>query len=112
MERAIQVEPGAERYYYNSGAWVRILLLSEDLLADADAFQPVYDALSAGSMAALDAAVVPAPGGPRPLLADRATVVCFSAQPGGVVGRLYRAVDTPAGKAALEPVAGSEFWRR
>lgn len=113
MERAIRIEEGAERYYYNSGTWVRILLLTEDLLADAATFQPVYEALSAGSMAALDAAVTPAPGGgTRPLLADRATVVRLSAQPQGVVGRLYRALDTPAGEAALEPVAGSEFWRR
>jgi UDP-2,3-diacylglucosamine pyrophosphatase LpxH len=112
MERAIRIEPGAERYYYNSGTWVRILLLSEELLKDDASFQPVYDALSAGSMAALDAAVAPAAGATRPLLADRATVVHLSAQPEGVVGRLYRAADDPAGEAALLPVAGSEFWRR
>ena len=113
MERAIRVEPGAERYYYNSGTWVRILLLTEQLLGDGATFQKVYQALSAGSLAALDEAVAPAPGGgSRPLLLDRTTVVAISSRPQGVVGRLFRAIDKAPGEVALDPVPGTEFWRR
>jgi UDP-2,3-diacylglucosamine pyrophosphatase LpxH len=113
LERAIEVEPGGGRYYYNSGTWVRILQLTEELVADPKVFAPVWEALKAGSMAALDAAVVPAPGGgTRPLLLDRTTVVGISAESDGAVGRLYHAVDGASGETLLEPVPGSEFRRR
>lgn len=113
LERAIEIEPGSGRYYYNSGTWVRILRLSEDLVADPNVFAPVYEALKAGSMAALDAAMVPAPGGGTvPLLLDQTTVVSVSAQQDGVVGRLHHAVDDASGEVSLELVPGSEFRRR
>jgi len=112
LERAIEIEPGGRRYYYNSGTWVRLLRLSEELVSDPEVFAPVYQALKAGSMAALDAAVVPAPGGgATPLLLDRTTVVGISAENGATVGRLFHAVDDASGEAALEVVPGSEFRR-
>lgn len=112
LERALEIEPGSGRYYYNSGTWVRLLRLSEDLVADPKVFAPVYQALKAGSMAALDEAVVPAPGGgTAPLLLDRTTVVGISAVEGATVGRLFHAVEDASGEAALEVVPGSEFRR-
>lgn len=53
--------PGGERSYYTSAAWVRILRLSEDLVADPKVFASVYPARQAGSMAALDEAVALSP---------------------------------------------------
>jgi UDP-2,3-diacylglucosamine pyrophosphatase LpxH len=41
-------------WYFNSGTWVRLIELKEDVLKNAGAFRQVFDAFKAGDMAALD----------------------------------------------------------
>ena len=64
-------------------------------------------------MAAIDSATVPtAAGGREPFVIDRSSLVRISARPDGTVGTLFHVLDTGAAGVDLEPVPGSEFWRK
>jgi len=83
LERAIKRRNG-RGMYFNSGTWIRLIQLTEAMLATRESFAPVYDALRAGTMAALDAA---APGG-VPLVLQRPIVVEIEETATGASGRL------------------------
>jgi UDP-2,3-diacylglucosamine pyrophosphatase LpxH len=80
LERALKL--GTNRYYFNSGTWVRLIELRPEVLGSDAAFKPVYDAIEQGSMADLDAA-------PN-LVLRRPSVVRFVAGDRGTTGALCR----------------------
>jgi hypothetical protein len=98
LPRAIRRKPG---FYYNSGTWIRLIYLTEKLTATSEAFEPVYRALTAGSMDALDRT----PGLILPLY----TVVRVRDEGKmGVKGELLKVVGEPE-DLRLETMPGSEF---
>jgi UDP-2,3-diacylglucosamine pyrophosphatase LpxH len=113
LERALRIAPEAERYYYNCGTWIRLLRLTDAVLASVDTFRDVYQTLVNGRMAAIDSATIPAAaGGREPFVIDRSSLVRISARPDGTVGTLFHVLDAGPAGVDLEPVPGSEFWRK
>lgn len=86
--RSIDVRPG--KIYLNSGTWIRILDVPTAALESADHFRPLWEALNAGSMAALDEATVETPDGTKPLMLDFATAVEVRVDDVGVTGQLLQ----------------------
>ena len=82
LERAIEL--GGGRYYFNSGTWIRLMHLRETLLADREAFAPLYAILQRGRMSELDAASFP----DGPLLLDQTSSVSIGVENGITIGRL------------------------
>ena len=92
LARAIEFKQG--RYYFNCGTWIRLLRLTDEVLAD-DASQcfkeTAWCAFTSGRMSALDSAKIPGKNGKmEPLLYDRTHVVRISAKDGTVKGDLLR----------------------
>lgn len=88
LARAIERSTGGG--YFNSGTWIRLIELTPDDLAPSPGggvsprFQAIYDALTAGTMAALD----------RGVATTRGTVTCLRAESGGgAVGELMTATE-------------------
>jgi hypothetical protein len=103
LERRIPRTRGAG-VYFNSGTWIRLIQIHEESLSTPDAFEPLYQALSSGRLADLDAA----PG----LVVQRRTVVSIWSEGGEVHGELRHAL--PAEEAAAAPapwkaVTGTRF---
>ncbi len=89
--------------YYNSGTWIRLIRLTDEVLASAESFAPVWGALSAGTLAAIDAQ----PG----LVLLRPTVVRITAESNGSVGDLVTVKVGPDGKVSLVTEPGSRYVR-
>lgn len=85
LARAIDM--GAGRFYFNSGTWVRLMRLTDAMLASTASFKPVYDLLVNGRMSAIDAA--PTFNGEH-LVLDQTTCVSISLENGTAIGRLNR----------------------
>jgi UDP-2,3-diacylglucosamine pyrophosphatase LpxH len=90
----------ARGYYFNSGTWVRLIHLTQAMLADDESFAPVFDAFRAGSLTALDRV----PG----LLLRAPTVVSIEAGEEAVSGALNRA-EAAGERAHLVEITGSRF---
>ncbi len=113
LERAVRIQDGADRYYYNCGTWIRLLRFTDFVLDNTDAFREVYQTLADGKMDTLDRATIPtAAGGRESFVLDRTSVVRISSRPEGVNGVLCHVRDVRPGAVDLDPVDGSEFWRR
>jgi len=82
LARAIDL---GNRYYFNCGTWIRLLRLTNAMLADTASFKPVYDVLVDGRLSTIDAARF---AGEPFVLDDRSTAVCIKTDPRGVVGTL------------------------
>jgi UDP-2,3-diacylglucosamine pyrophosphatase LpxH len=82
--------------YYNSGTWIRLIQLRSEVLASKEAFAPVYEALSGGTLADLDAM----PG----LVIARRTVVSIWSDGGSVHAELRHALSAEQA-AAVAPSA-------
>jgi hypothetical protein len=111
--RALRLERGSG-YYYNCGTWIRTLRLTEEVMDDRKAFEEiVWPALTAGTMTALDQAMIPGPGGKKvPLLFDRTNVVQISAQGNSVIGQLLQVTDGPSqGQVQLDPEPGTKPFK-
>lgn len=88
--------------YYNSGTWIRLIRLTDEMLSSREAFEPAYKAISSGKLAELDAT----PG----LVIARRTVVSIWVDGASVHGELRHA--RAAGEVAdepWEPVQGTRF---
>jgi hypothetical protein len=108
LERAIEREHrGQSRYYYNSGTWIRLIRLTEDVLEDADQFARVYQAFKAREISALDSVKNLGPDRNQPLVLLRPTVVSIVKGSDGVYGEINRA--QPDG--SLAPVPNTRFPR-
>ncbi len=113
LERALRIQDGADRFYYNCGTWIRLLRFSDFVLGKPEEFREVYQTLADGKMDTLDRATIPTAGGGREsFVLDRTSAVRISSQPDGVNGMLCHVHDARPGAIELDPVAGSEFWRR
>jgi UDP-2,3-diacylglucosamine pyrophosphatase LpxH len=95
LERALPLDGGA-RFYFNSGTWVRLIQLTREVLASRDAFQPVYTALAAGKMKALDDR--------EGLVLRRCPVISFWADGSRTHGELRHVVG-----GELQAVSGTHF---
>lgn len=98
LERALRLEEDQERYYYNSGTWVRLIQFTKDVLGSESEFERIYNALDAGTMEALDQE--------EGLILSRPTVVAIWAEENGTHAELERVVD-----GSLVKVEGSHFSR-
>lgn len=111
--RALKLKRG-DGYYFNCGTWIRTLRLTEQVIEDPKEFENVvWPALTAGTMAALDEAMIPGPDGKKvSLLFDRTNVVQISAQGKRVVGQLLRVTDGPSqGTVQLDPEPGTTPYK-
>jgi len=110
LQRAVRITDGVDRFYYNSGTWIRLLRLTKTALSKRE-FPKVYKALKAGSMKALDQAKIKQPQGEyADLVLDRTASVCISVEQNDTVGRLYEIKsDDDGGNLTRELVKGSEF---
>jgi UDP-2,3-diacylglucosamine pyrophosphatase LpxH len=93
--------------YFNSGTWIRLIRLSEAMLASPDHFAPVFRALSSGDIEALDRT----PG----LVVQPRTVVSMWVEGDEVHGELRNAVSCPRpagfpqGAPPWIPVPGTRY---
>ncbi len=88
LARALKRKRGPG-YYFNSGTWVRLIRLDDAMLADDDAFAPVYQAFRGHTLSALDAV--------EKLVFRNPTMVSIEADGDAVVGVLHRAVAATSG---------------
>lgn len=101
LERRLPRKRG-EGVYFNSGTWIRLIQIHEEQLSDPTTFAPVFEALSRGTLAALDRS--------QDLVKQRRTVVAIWAEDGHVHGELRHAlaVEIPA-PAPWKSVTGTRF---
>jgi hypothetical protein len=96
LARAIEFDTG--RFYFNCGTWIRLLRLTDEVLADgaSEVFkETAWRAFSSGRMSDLDTAKIPGKNGEKvPLLHDRTHVVRISVEGGSVTGDLMRVEDS------------------
>lgn len=103
-ERAIaRKEPGC--YYFNSGTWIRLIRLTEDVLGNSEEFARVYAAFESGSMEKLDAINDLGPSHDQPLVMQTPTVVSVVEKDGETYGELCHA--NPDG--TLQPVENTRL---
>jgi Calcineurin-like phosphoesterase len=113
LERALRIQDGVDRFYYNCGTWIRLLRFTDFVIDSTEAFREVYQTLADGRMDTLDRATIPTAAGRREsFVLDRTSVVRISARPEGVNGVLCHVRDARPGAIELDPVDGSDFWRR
>ncbi len=114
LKRAIRIDQGVDRFYYNCGTWIRLIQFTKAVLENEDEFKKVYKALEAKSMSALDDARIPGPDGVlRPLILDNTTTVHIAAREDGVVGELlYVRGGEDGSPVTFEQVPDSEFFRK
>ncbi|MDH3883356.1 MAG: metallophosphoesterase [Desulfobacterales bacterium] len=103
-ERAI-ARKAPDCYYFNSGTWIRLIRLTEDVLGNSDEFARVYAAFESGSMEQLDAINDLGPSHDQPLVMLRPTVVSIVEKDGETYGELRHA--NPDG--SLKPVENTRL---
>jgi hypothetical protein len=107
LERAIaRSAPGC--YYYNSGTWIRLIQLTDEILSNSDEFARAYTAFESGSMEQLDSIKDLGPEGNQPLVLPRPTVVSVVAKDGETFGELHHVQSD----GSLQAVVNSKFPRR
>jgi hypothetical protein len=99
LERAIDM---GNRYYFNTGTWIRLMQFTPEMLASTGSFLPVYAALKDGSMAAIDKGV-----NGHPLVRDQTSSVCIRRAGDQVIGTLHHV----EGDGTGAPVAVRSFQR-
>lgn len=112
LERKLPRKRGAG-VYYNSGTWIRLIRLSEAMLASAESFAPLYEALMSKDMADLDRAT--SLDGKERLVLQRGTVVSIESTSSGTRAELRHAGIAlgeslpPAPAPPWRSVPGSQF---
>jgi UDP-2,3-diacylglucosamine pyrophosphatase LpxH len=92
-------------YYFNSGTWIRLIRLTEDVLENSEEFARVYAAFESGSMKQLDDINDLGPSRDKPLVMLRPTVVSIVEKDGKTYGELRHA--NPDG--SLQPVENTRL---
>jgi len=82
LERAIDM--GQNRFYFNSGTWIRLLRFTPAILASEESFAGAFKVLTDGRMSAIDSAVFDG----RPFVLDQSSAVSICEQDGRAVGSL------------------------
>ena len=104
LERAFERStPG--RFYFNSGTWIRLIRLTEDILEDQDDFKKVWNAFGSGKIENLDKLNDLGANKDQSLILNISTVVCIVDDDEKVYGELCHAGDD----GVLTPVAGTRF---
>jgi hypothetical protein len=104
LERAIE-RSAPDCYYFNSGTWIRLIRLTEEILGDSEEFARVYEAFKSGSMQQLDEINNLGPSHDHPLVMLKPTVVSVVEKDGETYGELRHA--KPDG--SLEPVENTQL---
>lgn len=103
QERALRRKQGGG-FYYNSGTWVRLIQLSDNVLNSEAQFEKVFAAFEQGTMAALDKF--------KPSLVRRLPAVVSIVDEGSAVrAALQRVGGDDPDSPTLETVPGSEYKR-
>jgi hypothetical protein len=102
QQRALRRKRGGG-YYYNSGTWVRLIRLSDDLLGSAENFQLVIDAFRAKTIKVLDDL--------KPPLVLRKPAVVSIVAANGAVSAVLNDVGGSELAPVLIPVEDSRFAR-
>jgi len=100
LSRALGRRRGAG-FYFNSGTWIRLIRLTEAMLGDEAAFEQVFKAFAAGTMAALDEA--------KGLILREPTVVSIEAGEETIEASLRRVELGSTGQVRLSSIEGSMF---
>ncbi|MCP4256027.1 MAG: hypothetical protein GY774_00705 [Planctomycetes bacterium] len=110
LERAIKIRGDVDRFYYNSGTWIRLLRLKTTLLKE-DVFPKVYEILKSDSMRAIDeGAVDVGEEHVQPLVLDQTSLVRIAVCDEGVKGELLHIRGGEAGdELDPQPVPNSTF---
>jgi UDP-2,3-diacylglucosamine pyrophosphatase LpxH len=90
LERAI-ARSASGSYYYNSGTWIRLIQLTEEILGDPQEFARVYAAFGSGSMKQLDGINDLGPSHNQSLVMLKPTVVSIVEKDGKTFGGLGHA---------------------
>lgn len=107
LERAIpRSAPGC--YYFNSGTWIRLVGLTDEMLGNPQEFGRVYAAFESGSMKQLDGINDLGPSHNQPLVILKPTVVSIVEKDGDTFGELRYA--RPDG--SLQSVENTRLPRR
>jgi UDP-2,3-diacylglucosamine pyrophosphatase LpxH len=97
------------RFYYNSGTWIRLLRLTDEVLADTKTFaEQVWKVLDSGRMSDLDTAMITGKNGTQSLIFDRTNAVYIRTEGSRVVGDLLRVGDGAGDTVTLEPEPDTE----
>jgi hypothetical protein len=102
LERAIADEPN--RFYFNTGTWIRLLRFTEDILKDEASFKQAYQVLNDGSMDAIDRAA----GKRKGFVLDHTSAVSICREKGGTVGKLLHVT----GDGTTFDTVGGPFRRK
>jgi UDP-2,3-diacylglucosamine pyrophosphatase LpxH len=107
LERAI---PRSARgcSYFNSGTWIRLIQLTDEIVGDSKEFARAYKAFESGSMEELDRIKDLGPQNDQPLVMLKPTVVSIVAKDGGTYGELNHAQSD----GSLKPVQDTRLPRR
>ncbi len=100
LARALGRKRG-DGFYFNSGTWIRLIRLTDEMLESNAAFSRAYAAFENGSLEALDAE--------EGLILHEPTVVSIEAGKENVEAALRRAERGPDGRVQLALVEGSLF---
>jgi hypothetical protein len=114
LERAIDIRNDHTRFYYNSGAWIRLLRFTKYCLETPDEFRRVYDkVLNGGKMAAIDGMMIhSSKTETQPFMIDTTTMVRIEDTGDAVEGKLLHIKGGEDNvPVAAEPVVGSVFRR-
>jgi UDP-2,3-diacylglucosamine pyrophosphatase LpxH len=95
-------------YYFNSGSWIRMIRLTDEILNDPGEFARVYAAFESGTMKELDAVNDLGPSHDQPLVMFKPTVVSIVDKGGETFGELRHV--QPDG--SLRSVEGTRLPRR
>lgn len=115
LERAIKIREDAERYYYNSGTWIRLLSFTPYCLKNPVEFKKIcQEVLEAKSMKVIDRAKIPTSKQKKiPFVMNRSSMVRIAAEDDGVIGKLFHVEGGDMGKkVALKQVPGTEFKKK
>ena len=89
LERALERDSGG--FYFNSGTWIRLIRLNNEILDHAAQFERVFSAFKSNTIETLDKLNDLGPSGDQSLILLRPTVVSITEQRGKTVGELNHA---------------------
>lgn len=99
LRRALKRTKGGG-FYYNTGTWARLMQLTREQLADENDFRPIFAALKAPTLAALDL---------TPYVARHPTAACIEVSDGTTHGSLREYALETDGTLKTNTLAGSRF---
>lgn len=103
LPRWITATDRGDLVYLNAGTWARLIGMREEFLKDDQVFEPIYNALVASDITALDGTKVQIDGATVPLILDATAAAHVEQRNGTTIAELIR-VTYRNGQVAEEPV--------